>query len=406
MVSNHHGEGTPNITTGFDRTFGPHYMHFNSLKPTTAASEQTSGTPPSTLTLLRADAEKYANSKWDAEFYDSIAPHVAGYVPSARRGVFSGKIDLPKNAKNPTAVLSASGMHFQDNAAAPHAFQYWAPIDLKKGTFEIPRVVDGTYRLTVYADDVFGEFFVDNVTVKAGKTTSQKGLKWKEESSGTELWRIGTPDRSSGEFRHGNAPDPTHPIGLKEHLIFWGAYDFPTDFPQGVNYTIGVSDPAKDLNYVHWAVYGQTPSRPAITAATTINEWTINFPLTAAQLKRAKTATLTIQLAGAKTAAGNTDVARDGEAWNDLPLTARFNGYSGPETTLVVPWYKSSSCAVRSAVSCYQVGGKLRFPVQKGLRVGWNTLVLALPFNGTNVETAVLPVSVYVQYDALRLEVE
>lgn len=29
IVSNHHGDGTPNITHGFDRTFGPYYFHFN-----------------------------------------------------------------------------------------------------------------------------------------------------------------------------------------------------------------------------------------------------------------------------------------------------------------------------------------------------------------------------------------
>jgi rhamnogalacturonan endolyase len=32
LVSNHHGNGTPNITNGFDRTFGPFYYHFNSGK--------------------------------------------------------------------------------------------------------------------------------------------------------------------------------------------------------------------------------------------------------------------------------------------------------------------------------------------------------------------------------------
>jgi len=364
-----------------------------------------SGTPPYALGLLRADAEKYSNPNWGAEFYDSIAKHVPGYVPTSRRGELAGKIDLPKSAKNPVAVLSASGMHFQDNPAAPHEFQYWANINAKSGKFEFERVVDGKYRLTAYADGVFGEFFVDGVVVKAGKVTSIKGLKWKEESSGNEIWRIGTPDRSSGEFRHGNKRDETHPIGLREHLIFWGAYDFPTDFPQGVNYTVGVSDPATDPNYVHWSVFGQTPSRPNITASTTINEWRINFKVSSAQLKHAKTATLTVQLAGAKTAAGNTDEARPGEEYNDLPLVAKINGYSGPETTMVVPWYKSSSCAVRSAVSCYQVREKLRFDVEK-VRVGWNELVLELPVNGTDVETAVLPVTVYVQYDALRLEVE
>lgn len=39
------------------------------------------------------------------------------------------------------------------------------------------------------------------------------------------------------------------------------------------------------------------------------------------------------------------------------------------------------------------------------LREGENTLVLSLPYNATNYESVLLPESVYVQYDALRLEV-
>ncbi|KAF8425321.1 galactose mutarotase-like domain-containing protein [Tirmania nivea] len=393
IVSKHHGSGSPNITTGLDRTFGPQYIHFNSYKSKVSTPViEKPGAPPYALGLLRRDAEKYSDSSWDAEFYDSIAKYVPGYVPTSRRGSLAGEINLPKSAKNPVAVLSASGMHFQDNAAAPHEFQYWTNINAKTGQFQFKRVVDGKYRLTVYADGVFGEFFVDGVVVKAGKVTPIRGLQWKEESSGNEIWRIGIPDRSSGEFRHGNKRDETHPIGLKEHTIYWGAYSFQTDFPQGVNYTVGASNPATDLNYVHWGAFAP-PSQPKFAGSTT-NKWRINFKLSPAELKGAKTATLTIQLAGARTAAGNSDEVMSGEKYDNVPLVARINGYSGQETTMVVPWYKSSSCAVRSAVSCNQVREKLRFDVEK-VRVGWNELVLELPIYG----------AIYVQYDALRLEV-
>jgi rhamnogalacturonan endolyase len=40
------------------------------------------------------------------------------------------------------------------------------------------------------------------------------------------------------------------------------------------------------------------------------------------------------------------------------------------------------------------------------LKEGENQIVLSLPFNATDYETAVLPGSIYVQYDALRLEVK
>ena len=71
---------------------------------------------------------------------------------------------------------------------------------------------------------------------------------------------------------------------------------------------------------------------------------------------------------------------------------------------MLIGFNQSSSCIVRSAVSCYQVRSKMEFPAER-LRVGDNSLTLHLPFNATNTETAILPETVYVQYDALRLEV-
>lgn len=71
-------------------------------------------------------------------------------------------------------------------------------------------------------------------------------------------------------------------------------------------------------------------------------------------------------------------------------------------------YYHSSSCGVRSAVVCYQVAHKFTFPTEyliSGLDMT-NEIVLSLPFNATDYESALLPRSVYVQYDSLRLEVK
>jgi rhamnogalacturonan endolyase len=56
-------------------------------------------------------------------------------------------------------------------------------------------------------------------------------------------------------------------------------------------------------------------------------------------------------------------------------------------------------------VSCYNIAHKFTFDA-KNLKTGENTIVLSLPFNATDYESAILPRSVYVQYDALRLEVD
>ncbi|KAI5780971.1 galactose mutarotase-like domain-containing protein [Geopyxis carbonaria] len=390
LVSNHHGEGTPNITHGFDRTFGPQYYHFTSSP--TGASLQT----------LRGEAEALAkNPTWNVDFYDAIAPHVTGYTPSSGRGTFTAKVSLPKGAKQPIAVLSASGRSFQDNAERPSAKQYWADISAS-GTVTIPRVAAGTYRLTLYASGIFGDFTRDALTITPQHTTSTS-IVWHEQSAGNELWRLGTPDKSSGEFRRGDARDAAHPRHPRQHWIFWGAYDFAADFPAGVNYTIGASDAATDWNTVHWSVFAPPRSAAAPASGPAVSDWRLHFTVPAAALRHKRTATFTIQLAGAKTAAGNTDIFNATEPYADLPLRTVVNGEGTVE--MVVPWYKSSSCIVRSAVSCYQVAERMTFPAS-WLRVGGNEFVISLPEGAVDYESAVLPAGVYVQYDALRLEVE
>lgn len=60
---------------------------------------------------------------------------------------------------------------------------------------------------------------------------------------------------------------------------------------------------------------------------------------------------------------------------------------------------------MRSAVICYNLAHKFTFDAGL-LKTGENTFVLSLPYNATNYESALLPETTYVQYDALRLEVK
>lgn len=389
LVSNHHGEGTPNITNGFDRTFGPQYYFFNG------------GKGSQSIEKLRSEAQSLAHPRWNAAFYDSISKHVVGYAPSKERGSVKGTVKLPRAAIRPVAVLTADGLYFQDNSAAAHDYQYWVEID-HDGRFTVDRVREGKYRLTIFADGIFGDFVRDGIVVQAGRATVIREV-WKEESAGTEIWRLGIPDKSSGEFRHGHARDTSHSLHPPEYLIYWGAYDWSADFPHGVNFTIGASDPAVDFNTVHWSVFGPTATNAHVEYDTT-HDWNVHFSLDAKQLRRRKTATLTIQLAGAKTASGNTDVYNPDEEYINLSLESYINNQSTP-LTLTIGFNQSSSCIVRSAVSCYQVGSRMSFPAT-WLHEGDNVLRLHLPYNATDVETAILPATVYVQYDALRLEID
>jgi len=371
MSSNHHGNSIPNITHGFDRTFGPRYFHLNR------------GLPGTDILTLHQDAAKYADPTWNSAFYDSLAPHVPGYVTSAQRGTFKLQIVLPVGAKRPVAVLSQNGVDFQDNVFDTTAYQYWVDID-KLGRATIPMVKAGTYRLTIYADGIFGQYVKDDIKVTAGKTQITVAV-WLEENTGFELFRVGTPDKSSGEFRHGYALDETKPRKPEEYRIYWGRYDYLADFPDGIHFRVGEDDPATALNYMHWSVFGGNKG---------VNNWTLEFDVKPLELLLKKRATFTVQLAGAKTAAGNNDVFDPADPQANLNYTISVNGVD--QNPWVIPYWQSSSCALRSAVTCYNVGHKFEF-ASSLLKAGVNTIVLSLPYGASALS---------VQYDALRLEVK
>jgi rhamnogalacturonan endolyase len=156
-------------------------------------------------------------------------------------------------------------------------------------------------------------------------------------------------------------------------------------------------------DYVHWSVFSGKANylRPE-PYYTNENNWTLTFDLTRGQITNKSQATFTIQMAGVKTSAGNLDSA-DGKPWADLPNTVVVNG--NELETWTIPSEHSSSCAVRSQAACYSTSHNFVFPVSY-MKAGKNEFVLSLPANATVPESAVLPESVYVQYDALRLEVK
>lgn len=389
IVSGHMGAPMPNITHGFDRTFGPQFYYFNK------------GDKDTSLAELRADAAQYADPEWNAEFYDSIAEHVPNYIPSSKRTILEGKVELPEGAEKPIIVLSENEQDFQLNVFDTKSLQYWTEIN-ESGDFNIPQVVEGTYRVTIYADGVFGWFIQDDVEIS--RSQNKLDFTWSEENAGREIWRIGVPDKSAGEYLHGYAPDTSKPLQPEQYRIYWGAYDYPEEFPDGVNFHVGEGDEAKDLNYIHWSFF---PSKGNHLRSESyydnVNNWTVTFDLEKEQLSGAKEATFTVQIAGTKTANGNAKWTPVEGGINNLPWTINVNG--GYESTWLIPYWRSGSCGVRSAVACQNVEHKFVFSSEE-LREGRNEFVLSLPFNASSVETAVLPDALYVQYDALRLELQ
>jgi rhamnogalacturonan endolyase len=83
------------------------------------------------------------------------------------------------------------------------------------------------------------------------------------------------------------------------------------------------------MNYVHWSVFGGrgSNSRPKpYVGDGNVNNWTILFDLNRSDLRHTRQATFTVQLAGARTSAGNTDVYNTSDPFSNLGYTVNING--------------------------------------------------------------------------------
>lgn len=92
--------------------------------------------------------------------------------------------EVPSGAKNPIAVLSASGLDFQDNVQNVHAYQYWE--NIRGGLVSFAGVKPDSYRLTIYAEGIFGDYIIDDIVIRAGHQTTKR-ITWIPESNGVEL---------------------------------------------------------------------------------------------------------------------------------------------------------------------------------------------------------------------------
>jgi rhamnogalacturonan endolyase len=146
------------------------------------------------------------------------------------------------------------------------------------GQFQIENVRPGVYTLHAIADGVLGEFSQSNIVVQAGGSLHLGALNWEPVRYGHQLWEIGVPDRSAGEFRHG------------DHYWQWGLYyEYTNEFPHDVNYIVGQSDFHKDWNYAQVGRRGQATA------------WSIHFKFAGAAHGRA---TLRLGIAAASVRGG------------------------------------------------------------------------------------------------------
>ncbi len=224
-------------------------------------------------------------------------PWVAGvdYPKNTDRGGVSGQIalnDLPGTKMSNLLVGLAvpdyevttgrggtAKVEWQNDAKH---YEFWVRGGAN-GKFSIPKVRPGKYTLHAFADGVLGEYVRADVIVKAGKAIDLGKLEWKPVRFGRQIWEIGIPDRTAGEFLNG------------DHYYQWGLYNrYPKDFPNDVNFVIGKSDYRKDWNIM------QVPRAHDETGKGRGDEttWSVTFDLPKAPSGKA---TLRIALAGIET---------------------------------------------------------------------------------------------------------
>lgn len=236
-------------------------------------------------------------------------------------------------------------------------YQYWVPAGAD-GRFAIPHVRPGTYTLHAFADGILGEYAKADVQVTAGKPLDLGALAWKPVRYGRQLWEIGVPDRTAGEFLHGT--DPWR----------WGLYSlYPSEFPHDVVFTIGKSNDHTDWNIMQVPRGHGEAGRERGTATT----WTVLF-----DLPRNEHGTATLRLAFAGTEAKS--------------LTIGVNG----RTVDTLTGFHNTSAIHRDSDRSYWSESDVPFNA-KLLHAGENKLTLTVPAG---------PVTAGIEYDYLRLEVD
>ena len=395
---------TFNVPAGavMHRLYGPFYLHFNTFSRAHSNAASLYREALDSAEILKPAYDR------EAELLNS------GYVPSNARGQVNVRINgaLLLGPNKGWAVLSDN----QTNAQYSHAgTQYWANIS-PIGTASFRDVVPGTYRLSVYVLGKWGELRQDNVTVNANQSTNTSVSFASENfSERPALWTIGTADRSSHEFLHGQIKNPidldrgyldldTLLLGnsVQDDREYWGNWNYWADFAanQGavIYYAtpVGSTPATRDLtkwNYNQWQIFNPglydaannstdgynalCPSYVGPTGAcktAIVPNWQVHFTTSEDQQQQGQFVALSVGLAA-----------------TEASMTVSLNGHP-------LVWHgfnlKNSDAAVRSGFS-----GTYQWVVFQ-----WDTSQLNPP-GQDNVITFNVNRTQGVMYDALRMEI-
>ena len=252
------------------KTCGPWFIYLNRVPASVTDAKQAAH-------MLFKDAQEQSDVEAKAWPYAWFKNE--HYVPAGGRGVVKGRFVI-SDSGNPNA--SAGGLWvglqrqpqtykgFYDFQKWSKTYQWWVKTEAD-GSFTIPHVIAGeNYLLWAFGPGTSGTFLSQKlaggsppfecnlpakeftVAVKAGETKQLGTLTWTPVRAGATVFELGTPNRKSDEFRHGEdywVPGTPPKLGFPTP-VWGGQMEFPLDFPDGMTYAVGKSQWTKDWNYV------------------------------------------------------------------------------------------------------------------------------------------------------------
>ena len=208
------------------------------------------------------------------------------YESKSQRAIVSGKLVISDPLRPQASAAGAwVGLAAPDSGLEndpsdwqwqSDGYQFWTQC-AADGSFTLPPVTtfspystngvgsNAVYELYAYCagtNGSVGEYQAGPFTFAPGAVTNLGTLTWTPPHQGNSMaWEIGYPDRTAGKYRHGD-----------DYAIPGLWLGFSSEFPNPMTYTIGVSNPTNDWNYLQGAYFTNGVANNMI--------WNIQFNLT------------------------------------------------------------------------------------------------------------------------------
>lgn len=226
------------------KVYGPFLIYCNNVP---------AGTPQAWKALWNdAKAQvKAEQSAWPYSWFKDPA-----YVHDSGRGVVKGHLVINDTNVNSSAAnnwvglsRTQTGQQVKEFQLFGTPYQFWVKTD-SAGYFTIPNVIaDSGYNFYAFGPGCAGQLTKPNfVKLNAGDTLNLGDVIWTPDRVAPTVWEIGIPDRNATEFFHGNDWFTSNTYPDSNWAIFM---NYPREFPNDVNYTVGKSNWATEIGRAH-----------------------------------------------------------------------------------------------------------------------------------------------------------